>query len=77
MGDQLCLMYGLQSLDCFDFYDELVLHNEVKAVAASQSHTLVLDRQGFLALKAYASQVELMREKLLVRGFEQPGPTTR
>ena len=63
-----------QALDRLDFYDELLHHDEVHPVATSERDSLVTDGQGSLSPKAQTDLPKLIRQALLVCGFEQPRP---
>lgn len=72
--DELGFVDGEEAVHGFELEDHTALHEEVEAVTAVEGETFVAERDGELTLDVRAAEGELMREAVLVRGFEQPRP---
>src|SRR5512138_878636 len=57
----------------FDFEDDTSCHHEVEAVATVEVEAFVAKGDGELALEVEAAECELMREAVLVGGFQKAG----
>ena len=69
---QLRFVDALDLLDALQLKDKPVLHEDVNAVATIQAEALVFDRLRMLKAERDSIQFQLVRQALLIRGFQQP-----
>jgi hypothetical protein len=64
-------MDASQRVDSFHFHDNAIFDEQVEAIADSESQALVDDRQFNLPSEGDAADAKLMREAVLVGGFQK------
>lgn len=63
-----------QSLNRFDFNNQVTFEDDIQSIAAIQANAFIEDRQRHLSSKRDAGLPQLQTETFFVCGFKQSGP---
>ena len=75
--EQLRSVDRQQLLDCLDFHNDRVFHEQIHPVAQSQLKPFVVNRQMHLPFETQAQLAQFVTEAFLICGLQQPRPRCR
>ena len=70
---QLCVVNWKQFGNCFQFYDDLVLDQQVDSISNVDGNAFIEDWHGKFRLDGNIPESEVLNEALSVRALEQAG----